>query len=232
MIRARLLSFLAWSLVSLWSLTVRVRFVNSEARDRLLAESGACIYAFWHGSMFLLLRAGRRGGIVIPVSESTDGEIMACLLKRFGFSTVRGSSSRNGHKALFGMICGLRKGETVGVAVDGPKGPLHEVKKGAAYLAAKMNVPIVPVATAARRSWVLESTWEKLMLPRPFTRGLVLFGEPLRVTGTTEEEIESGRLQLEQSLRSLGLEASRLAAKGSASREVFSPVMVPGGPQH
>jgi lysophospholipid acyltransferase (LPLAT)-like uncharacterized protein len=157
---------------------------------------------------------------------------MACLLKRFGFSTVRGSSSRNGHKALFGMICGLRKGETVGVAVDGPKGPLHEVKKGAAYLAAKMNVPIVPVATAARRSWVLESTWEKLMLPRPFTRGLVLFGEPLRVTGTTEEEIESGRLQLEQSLRSLGLEASRLAAKGSASREVFSPVMVPGGPQH
>jgi hypothetical protein len=216
-------------------MTLKVRFVNSEARDRLLAESGACIYAFWHGSMFLLLRASRRGGIVIPVSESADGEIMACLLKRFGFGTVRGSSSRNGHKALYGMVCGLRKGETVGVAVDGPKGPLHEVKKGAAYLAAKMNVPIIPVATAARRSWVLMNTWEKLMLPKPFTTGLVLFGEPIRLKGATGEEVEAGRMLLEQALRSLGREALRLAAEGkdkAAGQEVFPHVMVSGEPQH
>ncbi len=210
MIRARILSFLAWSVVSLWNLTLRVRFVNTEARDRTTA-AGTCIYAFWHGNMFLLLNAARQNGIVIPVSESPDGEIMARLLRRFGFDSVRGSSSRNGHRALYGMVCGLRKGETVAVAVDGPKGPVHEVKKGAAYLAGKMKVPVVPVAAAARRTWVLESTWEKLMLPKPFTSGVVLFGEPLFIDGTTDEQMESGRKNLEQALRTLACRAQELA---------------------
>ena len=224
MIRARMLSFLAWSVVSLWSLTLRVRFLNSEVRERLEAEGESCIYAFWHGNMFLLLKAKRRSGIVIPVSESKDGEIMTCLLRRFGFGTVRGSSSRNGHKALYGMICGLRRKDTVAVAVDGPKGPVHEVKKGAAYLAARMNVPVIPVATAARRSWVLESTWEKLMLPKPFTSGVVLFGEPVRLEGTTEEQIEAGRKKLEQALRTLACRAEQLAA---GEQKQAGPILTP-----
>ena len=117
MIRARILSFLIWIIVSVWSSTLRVRFENDEVRERLKAEGKNFIYAFWHGSMFLLVDAARRCRVVIPVSESTDGDIMASLLARFGCGIVRGSSSRNGHKALFGMVCGLRQGETIGVAV-------------------------------------------------------------------------------------------------------------------
>jgi lysophospholipid acyltransferase (LPLAT)-like uncharacterized protein len=215
MIRARVLSFLAWMIVSLWSRSLRVRYVSSEVRDRLRADGKNFIYAFWHGSMFLLLRENRNSGVVIPVSESSDGDIMALLLKRFGFDTVRGSSSRNGHKALLGMVCGLRKGETIGVAVDGPRGPLHEVKKGTAFLAARLNVPVIPVAVAARRSWVLESTWEKLMLPKPFTDGVVMFGEPVQVKGLSEEAIEAGRQRIEQALRTLTEEAREQAAAGS-----------------
>lgn len=158
MIRARIISFIAWLVVSIWSRTLSLRFMNTEALARLRAEGTNFIYAFWHGNMFLLLRAQQGSGIVIPVSESSDGDIMAGVLKRFGYGIVRGSSSRNGHKALLKMVCGVRKGETIGVAVDGPRGPIHQAKKGAAFVAGKMNIPIIPVVAAARRTLVLEST--------------------------------------------------------------------------
>ncbi len=219
MIRARFLSFVAWLVVSLWSRSISMRYVNSEVRDRLRSEGKNFIYAFWHGNMFLLLRNGRESNVLIPVSESSDGDIMAGVLKWLGCEVVRGSSSHNGHKALLGMICGVRKGETVGMAVDGPKGPLHEVKKGAAFLAGRMNIPIVPVACAASRSWVLESTWEKLMLPVPFARGMVLFGTPVYVSGASEEEVESGRRKLEQALRGLDVQAQDLLTGGNSQED-------------
>lgn len=211
MIRARILSFIAWLVVSVWSRTVSLRFVNAGVPERLRTEERNFIYAFWHGSMFLLLRAQQGSGIVIPVSESADGDIMAGVLGRFGYGIVRGSSSRNGHKALLKMVCGVRKGQTIGVAVDGPRGPIHQAKKGAAFLAGKMNIPIIPVVSAARRAMVVESTWEKLVLPLPFTTGLILFGEPVHVNGSSEEAIESGRRRLEQVLHNLSLEAQELA---------------------
>lgn len=212
--RARVLSFLGWAVVSLWSRSIKIRFVNTHIQEQLKVKGKKCVYAFWHGNMFLLLHAHRNSGVLIPVSESEDGEIMAGVLERFQYQVVRGSSSRNGHKALLGMICGARKGETIGLAVDGPKGPLHEAKKGAIFLAGKLNMPIIPVATGARRSWVLNNTWEKLMLPVPFTEAVVMFGEPVIVDGTSEEAIESGRRKLEHALRNLSREAQGEAAWG------------------
>ena len=106
--------FLAWIVLSLWSRSINIRFVHGSVRDQLRAEGKNFIYAFWHGNIFLLLHANRKSGVLIPVSESDDGEIMAELLKRFQYRVVRGSSSRNGHKALFGMICGARRGGAVG----------------------------------------------------------------------------------------------------------------------
>lgn len=218
MIKARLLSFLAWFILSLWSRSVSIRFVHESIRDDLRDQGKNFIYAFWHGNMFLLLHANRKSGVLIPVSESADGDIMAELLKRFRYRVVRGSSSRNGHKALLGMICGARRGGTLGVAVDGPKGPVHEAKRGAVFLAGKMRVPIIPVAAAARRFWVIESTWEKLMIPAPFTHGVVVFGEPLFINGVSDEAIESGRKRLEYALRNLSQHA-RAEANWSGSPE-------------
>lgn len=216
MTRARILAFTASLIVSLWSRTIKVRFVNKEIRDRFKAEGKNFIYAFWHGDMFLLLHSNRNSSVLIPVSESSDGDIMAGLLKHFGFAIVRGSSFRNGHKALFGMISGVRSGATIGMAVDGPRGPLHEVKKGVAFLASRLKLPVIPIASAAKRSWVLEKTWEKLALPVPFTEGVIVFGDPVYINGTSDQEIESGRAKLEQALRSLTLKAQENAATDGA----------------
>jgi lysophospholipid acyltransferase (LPLAT)-like uncharacterized protein len=180
-----------------------MRFVNRETPDRLAAEGKNFIYAFWHGRQFLLFHSHRKTGIVIPASESRDGDIQAGILKRFGFDVVRGSSKRKGERALLGLVDGLRKGKNIALAVDGPRGPLYEVKQGVTYLAGKLGKPIVPVITSARRYWILEKIWDKYLLPRPFTTGVVIYGEPITVDGIIEGELEAKRKELEAALNGL-----------------------------
>ena len=191
---------MGWTLISIWSMTVRTRFVNKETADRLIRDGKNLIYAFWHGRQFLLFHNHRNTGIVIPASESRDGDIQAGILKRFGFDVVRGSSKRKGDRALLGMVEGLRKGKNIALAVDGPRGPIYEVKQGITYLAGKLNKPIVPVSTSAKQHWVLGKIWDKYMLPVPFTRGVIVYGEPIVVHGTQEEELESKRRELTNAL--------------------------------
>jgi len=87
--------------------------------------------------------------------------------------------------------------------VDGPRGPIYDVKQGVTYLAGKLSKPIVPVATSAKRYWVLEKIWDKYLLPVPFTRGVILYGDPIIVNGISEEELESKRKELEAALNRL-----------------------------
>ncbi len=212
MLRARVLSFIGWVILSVWSRTVRMRFVNKEVPDRLASEGKNFVYAFWHGRQFLLFHSHRNTGVVINASESRDGEIQAGILKRFGFEVVRGSSKRKGERALLGLVDGLRKGKNIAIAVDGPRGPIYEAKQGATYLAGKLNKPIVPVITSARRYWVLEKIWDKYLLPVPFTRGLVMYGDPIMVDGIFEETLESKRKELEIALNSLMTRADEYCA--------------------
>ena len=207
MFRARVLSFIGWIVLSLWSRTVRIQFVNKAVPDRLASEGKNVIYAFWHGRQFLLFHSHRNTGIVIPASESRDGEIQARILKYFGFDVVRGSSKRKGDRALLGLVDRLRKGKNLALAVDGPRGPIYEAKQGVMYMAGKLNKPIVPVMTGAKRFWLLEKIWDKYLLPKPFTRGVIMYGEAIVVNGISEEELETKRKELEAALNRLMAQA-------------------------
>jgi len=207
MFRARLLSFIGSIVLSLWSRTVRIRFVNKAVPDRLAAEGKNIIYAFWHGRQFLLFHSHRNTGVVIPASESRDGEIQARILKYFGFDVVRGSSKRKGDRALLGLVDALRKGKSLALAVDGPRGPIYEAKQGVTYMAGKLNKPIVPVMTGAKRFWLLEKIWDRYLLPKPFTRGVIIYGEAIVVNGISEEELETKRKELESALNRLMVQA-------------------------
>ena len=213
MMRARILSFIGWALLSLWCRTLRITFVNKDVPDRLKAEGRNIIFAFWHGRQFLLFHSHRDLGAVIPASESRDGEIQAGILTRFGFEVVRGSSKRKGAQALLGLVDGLRRGKHIALAVDGPRGPLYEVKHGVTYLAGKLDKPIVPVVTSAKRFWILEKIWDKYLLPVPFTRGVVMYGEPISVSGTAEHELEAKREELQSSLNRMMAEADHYFSK-------------------
>jgi lysophospholipid acyltransferase (LPLAT)-like uncharacterized protein len=203
MFRAKLLSFIGWLVLSVWGRTIRMEFVNKEAPDRLAAEGKNCIYAFWHGRQFLLLLSHRNSDIVINASESRDGDIQAIILKRFGYDVVRGSSKRKGARALLGLVEGLRKGKNAALAVDGPRGPLYEAKQGVTYLAGKLDKPIIPVSSSAKRHWILDKIWDQYLLPAPFTRGVAVYGEPIVVKGISDAELDSKRQELERILNGL-----------------------------
>ena len=208
MIFTKTLSRIAAAVADLWSRSLRVSSVNTGIPDHFASQKKNVIYAFWHDSVFLLPYTHRNSGIMIMVSESKDGEIATGILKHFGYEVVRGSSKRRGSRALINLYDGMRKGKSVAITVDGPRGPRHEAKEGAIFLAGKLQAPIIPVATGAKRFWTLERSWDKLVLPVPFSEGVVLYGQPIMVNGTSREEIESKRRELDAALHLLTREAA------------------------
>jgi lysophospholipid acyltransferase (LPLAT)-like uncharacterized protein len=89
----------------------------------------------------------------------------------------------------------------VAIAVDGPRGPLHEVKPGVVYLDVLLKAPIIPLAVSAQRFRTLEKSWDRLMIPAPFSEGIVLYGNPVYVSGTSDGEINEAQKKLEACLQ-------------------------------
>ncbi|MGQ0543471.1 MAG: lysophospholipid acyltransferase family protein [Blastocatellia bacterium] len=161
------------------------------------------IYALWHDRIFLGTYFLRNRGILVITSQSFDGEYIARFLTRFGFGSIRGSSTRGGVGALVEAIRQMKQGRSVAITVDGPKGPRYAAKDGAIILAKKTGNPVVPFIVETRNFWSLGS-WDKLQIPRPFTRAEFIVGKPISVApDATEIELESAKAELQQSLDEL-----------------------------
>jgi len=110
----------------------------------------------------------------------------------------------------------LREGWDAAFTPDGPRGPRHVVQPGVIEAARLSGAPIVPVSFACRSGWFLRS-WDRFLIPRPFTKGVVLYGEPLRVpSGARGESLEAYRRRLEREMIELEERSDRLARGGGA----------------
>lgn len=144
--------------------------------------------------MFLLYEK-RKSGVSVLVSRSKDGEFVAQTLHRFGFKTVRGSSSRGGGSAFIKLMDVVRAGQCVAFTPDGPRGPLRSIHPGVLTLATKMGIPVVPLAWAGNRAKALRS-WDRFLVPLPFSRYQVVYGDPLFVTENGPDAEEKLRTAL------------------------------------
>jgi lysophospholipid acyltransferase (LPLAT)-like uncharacterized protein len=168
--------------------------------DAIESSGRRAILAAFHGRQFLLPGCLTGWRITVMTSLSRDGELQARTLARFGWGIARGSASRSGARGLIGIRRFMEKGFNPIFAVDGPRGPLHEVKPGAVFLAKRTGNPVVPVTTSALPAHILKKTWDQYVLPLPFSRGAVLLGEPMEFDGDTSDEALSrdcGKLQAE-----------------------------------
>ncbi len=205
--KQRVLILLAYwtffALIKLIGSTVRFETQGEENLHAVEADGKLPIYTVWHDRIFLGTYYLRRQGIVFLTSQSFDGEYIARFLQRFGFGAIRGSSTRGGARGLVEMIRGMNRGLTMGFTVDGPKGPRHEVKSGAVLLAKKTGNPILPFIVQPGSFWSLKS-WDRLQIPRPFTRALMIFGPPIHVDGdATDDQLELKRKELQAGLDEL-----------------------------
>jgi hypothetical protein len=209
--KSRILEFLAARLgplvIKLLGLTLRVRRRGLENIERAKGDHGSAIYAFWHGRLLLLSYLHRREGIRVLISNHQDGEYIARVIERLGFGTVRGSSTRGGAKAMKEMLGACGNGAELAITPDGPRGPGERCQTGVAYLAMRSGLPVVPIGVSHRPSIVLRS-WDRFMIPLPFARCAVVYGEPVLYRGPADDQsVEAARQDLETRLKAVTAEA-------------------------
>jgi lysophospholipid acyltransferase (LPLAT)-like uncharacterized protein len=204
--RARLLIGFGYRLIQLW-----VRTLRFELEDRGgVVQAGIeqpFIFAVWHNRLLLLPSVFRRflseRSAAALISASGDGDLLAALVERFGYGTVRGSTSRKGASALLSLAEVFAAGTHIVITPDGPRGPVYQLGQGVIFLAQKCDAAVVPANMEYSSCWRLKS-WDRFILPRPFSQVRVIFDVPLRVGVTTSpEDFEHERLQLENSLMTL-----------------------------
>lgn len=204
----RIMSFLGWLFILLLGKTLRIEIKGEESLKRLHKEGERVIYAFWHGRMFLPTYRLRNQNIYALVSKHRDGEYLARLLHHLGSRTIRGSTSRGGGKALLLMARKLKEGFAGAFTPDGPRGPIYKAKSGVIHLARKTQMPIIPLSSGANKKKVYFDNWSKFILPRPFSRGILIYGEPIRVPPKASRRIIKEKTQeLEKALNRLTGEA-------------------------
>ena len=188
------------ALVRALGVTWRVDRSGLAAFDAAIARGQRCIFALWHAQLLPLAWTHRGRGVVVLVSRHRDGQLIARVIERLGFATSRGSSTRGGEEGVMDMLRRAEDGDLLAITPDGPRGPAERLKPGLVYLASRSGLPIIPVAAAARSGWTLRS-WDRFRIPRPFTRVVVAYGEPIAVPpGIDGEALESWRARVEAAL--------------------------------
>lgn len=220
-------------LYRLLSATWRKVVIQHPDVTALRAAEKTCVFAHWHGDEYAITHMVGSWNIATMVSTSRDGRIMDYVIRGLGGATTRGSSTRGGIAGLKGLVRLCRAGHNASIAVDGPRGPYHQVKPGVFRLARLTHAALVPVGVAARPSWVFEKTWNRAHLPLPFARVLVYMGAPLAPRPDSEDEQYSEDAQcaaLGEAIDQAGAHAGELAAftSGPAPQSDTSPRDRPG----
>ncbi len=193
----------------LWRSCRVVQIIGTEHIDKIAKSKKPFIPCYWHQQhlfctwyMKKLIKRGLKIGFLI--SPSVDGEIPAKLARAWGGEIIRGSTTRTGAQAMRDMYTlVVKQGISPVSTSDGPQGPIHTFKMGDVLLAQFTQAPLIPLAYAAEKAWMLGS-WDKFLIPKPFSRIVIVIGEPVYVAkGIVAEDLEPVRLQMENSLKQL-----------------------------
>jgi len=158
--------------------TWRTRELHFDRAEGVHESGRPVVFAFWHGVLLPLEYVCRNRNIQVLSSLHRDGEISARLMTALGYGVVRGSSTRGSARGLLRMLARAVEGLDLAVTPDGPTGPAESVKRGVFYLAEKSGGKLIPVGAAASRGRRL-SSWDRFLIPLPFARVSVVYGEPL-----------------------------------------------------
>jgi lysophospholipid acyltransferase (LPLAT)-like uncharacterized protein len=195
-----------------------MRLVRGTSRlDRPQPPSGGpFILATWHSQLFLLsyLRLGDLPLIAL-ISGHRDGQLISKIARMFGIYTVVGSTTRGGSKAIRELIRLSREGHSIYITPDGPRGPAMKAQRGVVELARLTGLPILPAAASTSRGGE-RNTWDRILVPYPFARTVVRWGEPIRVTKNSN--LDNVRAKVEAALIELQIRADRACGRERPSR--------------
>ncbi|KZB72456.1 MULTISPECIES: lysophospholipid acyltransferase family protein [Thalassospira] len=232
------LCWLAASYVRLMRTTGRWRTEGGDHPAHYLTEGKPFIVAFWHQRLLMMPYTWRSVGGDRPfnmlISSHRDGEIISRTIARFDIKTIAGSTGKGkgGAAALRQILKALKAGEVVGMTPDGPRGPRMRASDGIIQAARMAGVPIFPLTYSASNRKVIQS-WDRFILPLPFSRGVFHWGDPIFVDRKLDEEgMEAKRVELENALteltqrtdQSLGLDVIPPAAPDELPKQKRSAI--------
>ncbi len=193
-------------------MTVRLKVYNRELIDKIKRDGKQIIFAFYHQELFLFIHYinhYRYNRVAILTSPSRDGDIAEALLRRFNFDIVRGSSRRGGLRGMIESIRALKNGADVAFAIDGPTGPPRQTKPGIFLMSQRTGALIVPISSWAVPNFKL-STWDRTLIPLPFSKGAIVFGEPIEPKNFVKDDIETVSQRFQKVLDDVSARAREL----------------------
>jgi lysophospholipid acyltransferase (LPLAT)-like uncharacterized protein len=191
---------LGWLLILALGHLTRLRCVGREHFEWLRENQKPFIFCIWHGKILIPIFVHRHQNVHAMVSLHVDGEMIAQTLHRLGIPTIRGSSTRGAQRATVEMIRALKRGIICALMPDGPKGPRHVFKPGAITIAQKSGASLLPFTFACSNPFRFNS-WDRFVLPLPFSKSVAIYGEPIAVpSNLNDEAFEDFRRMVEEKM--------------------------------
>jgi lysophospholipid acyltransferase (LPLAT)-like uncharacterized protein len=207
--KASVIGAAGYPAIAMLGRTLRWTVEGLEHHEAIVSSGRQPILALWHGRILAGTLFWKYRGFIVITSENFDGEWVARIIRRFGYGTARGSTTRGGVKALVQLKRDMAAGRPAAFTVDGPRGPARVAQPGAIWLAAATGQPILPFHAESDRHWTM-SSWDATQIPKPFGRVAMVIGAPLDVPGTDDRTIEEKRRELEQRLQALEMRAREM----------------------
>lgn len=203
------LTWLIRGYIGLLLATVRLERRIDPETAALFDSGKPFLGAFWHNRLGLIAAAWSDGKPMAMVHSSHgDGRMLGAALEKFITRPIEGSTRRNPMGAMRGMLRALEDGMPVAITPDGPRGPRMRCQIGVVEAARRSGVAIVPAACSTRPR-LQATSWDRFLVPLPFTRGVVVYGRPIRVEEETEDR-EVARRRVEEALNAVTDEADRI----------------------
>ena len=216
-------AWLAYRTIKLLGRTVRFEVIHPEIPKSFWEKEIPFILVFWHGRLLMISHSYEGKKVGFLASTHRDGQVVGKALQQFGFHMILGSTTRQGFSAFKNMFRALQNGSDVAVTPDGPKGPLQKAQIGVIELSRITGRPIVPVTFSASKKIVFNS-WDRFVLPYPFSRGVFIWGEPIHVDPKGDRtHLEEKRLLLEGRLNEITEQADHFFEKKFRKSKFQSP---------
>lgn len=199
--------WLAYHVIRVLGRTMRLEVVNPHIQQQFVKNGIPGIGVFWHDRLLMMPFAYEGKNLSFLVSPHRDGQVVGRALKKFGFIPILGSSTRGGASAIKSMMRAIRNGSDIAIVPDGPRGPRHRLQFGVIELARRTGAPILPISFSASKKKIF-NTWDRFLLPYPFSKGVFVWGEPIYVDRYGDREyLEEMRCLVEKRLNELTDEA-------------------------
>lgn len=212
----KLASFLITQYVRFVWLTSKWEILGKENPDPYWEQNKPIVACFWHGRLLMMFKSWfGQHKLHMLISSHPDGQIIARTTQHFGYGWIAGSSNREGRKAVLNILKTLKRGDSVGVTPDGPRGPRYQVSLGIIQMARLGNAAILPISYSSTRGTFMKS-WDRFFLPFPFSRGIFIYGPMIDVLGSSKSD-EELRQQLENSLKDLTRKADHYCGRREVS---------------